>query len=266
MIGPKSIEKLFRRMCVIGDRTFVKYPMLYDEVGGVTVEAFVGGVIWELDDRSQEIIRLRFGMGGEDKPMTLERVGERIGVTRERVRQLEYQALKRFRVDSFERYLYKPTEHETFMASCREELAKRLEGKGYSKRVRVNIARVMKDEYVEMAIRQSGYIGGVLALSCGRRTSKCLNCDNLTVPGWDFCSKECRSKYRRITLVCDNCGKEFERLASSVLRSLGDRENGMEGNKWTFCSRKCMGAWMTGMPMKDRTFRDRSKVKVSDHP
>lgn len=46
----------------------------------------------ELDDREATVIRMRFGLDSYD-PMTLREVGENLGLTRERVRQLEGQAL-----------------------------------------------------------------------------------------------------------------------------------------------------------------------------
>jgi len=45
-----------------------------------------------LDARRREVLVLRFGLAGAP-PMTLEAIGLRIGLTRERVRQLEHQAL-----------------------------------------------------------------------------------------------------------------------------------------------------------------------------
>src|SRR5262245_39574773 len=50
------------------------------------------GLLDELDDRQASILRLRYGLSGE-APMTLHAVGERLGLTRERVRQLERDAL-----------------------------------------------------------------------------------------------------------------------------------------------------------------------------
>jgi RNA polymerase primary sigma factor len=44
-----------------------------------------------LDDREAAVIRMRFGLGHEG-PMTLREIGETLGLTRERVRQLENQA------------------------------------------------------------------------------------------------------------------------------------------------------------------------------
>jgi RNA polymerase primary sigma factor len=49
-----------------------------------------------LDDREAEIIRLRFGLDGKEE-LTLEEVGKRFHVTRERIRQLEYLALSKMR-------------------------------------------------------------------------------------------------------------------------------------------------------------------------
>ena len=46
----------------------------------------------QMDERTVKILALRYGLEGED-PMTLEDVGNRIGVTRERVRQIEAEAL-----------------------------------------------------------------------------------------------------------------------------------------------------------------------------
>jgi len=47
-----------------------------------------------LPDRDRKIIELRYGLGGGD-PMTLEQVGREIGITRERVRQIEKRALRK---------------------------------------------------------------------------------------------------------------------------------------------------------------------------
>ncbi len=47
-----------------------------------------------LAEREQEIVTLRYGLG-KDEPMALEAIGKRLGLTRERVRQIEAEALER---------------------------------------------------------------------------------------------------------------------------------------------------------------------------
>ncbi len=57
-----------------------------------------------LTDREAEVIRLYFGIGRE-KPMTLEQIGTRFGLTRERVRQIKEKAIRRLRHSSRSRAL-----------------------------------------------------------------------------------------------------------------------------------------------------------------
>ena len=56
----------------------------------------LGEVINTLSPREQTILKLRFGLGGNDEK-TLEEVGQQFGVTRERIRQIQDEALKKLR-------------------------------------------------------------------------------------------------------------------------------------------------------------------------
>jgi len=50
------------------------------------------GLLGELDERRATVLRLHFGLDGEG-PLTLREIGDRLGLTRERARQIEHQAL-----------------------------------------------------------------------------------------------------------------------------------------------------------------------------
>jgi len=47
-----------------------------------------------IDDRDARVLRMRYGLDGRE-PMTLKEIGAEIGLTRERVRQIELQAIRR---------------------------------------------------------------------------------------------------------------------------------------------------------------------------
>jgi len=48
-----------------------------------------------LSEREDLVLRLRFGLNTDDESLTLEQIGKRIGLTRERVRQIEAHALRK---------------------------------------------------------------------------------------------------------------------------------------------------------------------------
>ncbi|RME84754.1 MAG: sigma-70 family RNA polymerase sigma factor [Zetaproteobacteria bacterium] len=50
-----------------------------------------------LPDRERLVITLRFGLEGVGEPLTLEQIGEILGLTRERIRQIQLEALRKLR-------------------------------------------------------------------------------------------------------------------------------------------------------------------------
>jgi RNA polymerase primary sigma factor len=71
-----------------------------DSPAGVTAKHLrsreLARALTRLNPRMQRVLALRFGLDGE-KPQTLEQVGSQLGITRERVRQLESRALRELR-------------------------------------------------------------------------------------------------------------------------------------------------------------------------
>lgn len=78
---------------IIGDEEGQNpYEMLRDK----DLRDEVGDLLGVLDDRERKIINSRFGLDGQ-KTKTLEEVGVKFGVTRERIRQLQNIALRKLR-------------------------------------------------------------------------------------------------------------------------------------------------------------------------
>ena len=65
----------------------------------------IAAALARLNPRMRRVLALRFGLEGE-RPQTLEQVGVGLGVTRERVRQLESRALRELRAAAPDLELY----------------------------------------------------------------------------------------------------------------------------------------------------------------
>jgi RNA polymerase primary sigma factor len=59
-------------------------------------EEQVRAMVSQLDDKERAVIELRFGLDGED-PRTLQEIGEALGLSRERIRQIESKAKEKLR-------------------------------------------------------------------------------------------------------------------------------------------------------------------------
>lgn len=68
----------------------------FDLAFHLTLQDTLEKVLAELNEREMRIIKLRFGLGGEG-PYTLEETGRFLGITRERVRQIQEKALDKLR-------------------------------------------------------------------------------------------------------------------------------------------------------------------------
>jgi len=90
--GGSSSERQFTIQDTLGDpdqkpADLASYRMLQDDIGRL---------ICTLNSREQAVIRMRFGLD-DGKPKTLEEIGKRFSVTRERIRQIEARALHKLR-------------------------------------------------------------------------------------------------------------------------------------------------------------------------
>ena len=62
-------------------------------------EEAVRTALARLPDRHREVLKLRYGMNGDPDPASLEAIGRQLGITRERVRQIESEALQQLAVN-----------------------------------------------------------------------------------------------------------------------------------------------------------------------
>jgi len=74
-------------------------PSPDNELISESLKTEVKSVLATLPEREAEVIRLYFGLDGE-YPMTLEEIGEKFNLTRERVRQIKEKAIRRLRHNS----------------------------------------------------------------------------------------------------------------------------------------------------------------------
>ena len=66
-----------------------------EEVHVSLAENAVRSAVETLPQREREVVKLRYGMDGDPDPKSLEEIGREMGLTRERVRQIEARALQR---------------------------------------------------------------------------------------------------------------------------------------------------------------------------
>jgi RNA polymerase primary sigma factor len=74
-------------------------PGFEEEVHVSLAEKALYSAIEKLPDREREVLTLRYGLGDKEDPLSLEEIGRRLGLTRERVRQIEATALERLAVN-----------------------------------------------------------------------------------------------------------------------------------------------------------------------
>ncbi|MFQ6033756.1 MAG: sigma-70 family RNA polymerase sigma factor, partial [Candidatus Bipolaricaulia bacterium] len=94
---PVSLETpLGEREETLGDLLGVEDPSPPEEIAKELLLSELEESLKELPEREQQILELRYGLKGQ-KSLTLEEIGKILGISRERVRQLEEQALERLR-------------------------------------------------------------------------------------------------------------------------------------------------------------------------
>jgi RNA polymerase primary sigma factor len=82
----------------LGELTAGEAPSPEEEVTVSLAEDTLRRAVAELPERERHVVKLRYGLNGDVEPASLEEIGRRLGLTRERVRQIEATALERLAV------------------------------------------------------------------------------------------------------------------------------------------------------------------------
>ena len=70
-----------------------------EEIGVSLEQDVLRRAVAQLPEREQEVLKLRYGLNGDRDPASLESIGRQLGITRERVRQIEANALEQLAVN-----------------------------------------------------------------------------------------------------------------------------------------------------------------------
>ena len=99
---PLSLDEPIRDDAVLADLVPDPAAPTDREATDAMVPHLLEDVLSVLDEREREVLRLRYGLD-RGEPRTLEEVGERFDLTRERIRQIEVRAMSKLRHPSSER-------------------------------------------------------------------------------------------------------------------------------------------------------------------
>jgi RNA polymerase primary sigma factor len=81
----------------MGDLIAQEQGRIEEEVEVSLTQKALHSAVEQLPEREKEVVKLRYGFNGDTDPKSLEEIGRRLGLTRERVRQIEHEALAKLK-------------------------------------------------------------------------------------------------------------------------------------------------------------------------
>jgi RNA polymerase sigma factor (sigma-70 family) len=114
----QEISKNYRESCCSWVTALLQDAVSYDTE---LIKGSLSQLLMKLPERLQRVIRLRFGLDSQRR-QTLEQISREFGLSKERIRQLESQALHKLRHPSWSRALRQVVLGEYLQTRLREEL------------------------------------------------------------------------------------------------------------------------------------------------
>jgi RNA polymerase primary sigma factor len=105
----RNFGRAFQVVARYRDRFPTSYPEMFDETEDVRADQYkqesahiqrelqVESILSRLDERERQIVTARFGLTRSREPLTLTQVGAAMGVTKERIRQIQRRAMDKLR-------------------------------------------------------------------------------------------------------------------------------------------------------------------------
>lgn len=198
-------------------------PVIWIAPDGHTVIWGIRQVIRTLRERERLALKLRYGLH-DRHPQELKEVGNALGVTRERARQIIMKALRTLRHPTRGRYLkpfiYQYTRADQRAAIARHELFEHLYEVyplTFSHELVMRLRRrYLSDAFKAVKSQSFRQLGRLVAYSCSLQMGVCALCGDPALPSSNWCLVHVGLK-NQIAIICDGCGIRFPRDPSQLI-------------------------------------------------
>lgn len=267
---PTAAEKVVRAIFGHRPNFYIEWEGYYPDINGHTLEEYLAFLLDStMSEREAIVIRARFGLV-TGRSQDLQGVGRLLGVTRERIRQIEAKALRKLRAPVRSQYLrpffYELNEADEEACNLRHSIYLKLGAHYRGGSLIPNlIAHQLQRKalaQVEQLIDETDWkeINRIAHYGCTvveELPKVCALCEEPTLPPFEWCIIHIKTGGKLFPLICDGCGIQFTRR---VVQQTGFTRSYGRTQKKVFHNKACMSAnigdLLRGVPRAGRRTRD----------